>query len=333
MKTLQQHIAELSASARSEATVDIYSLLVEIVAACTTIGSHVRRLGLAKPSGWEPGTNVHGEKQTELDVFANQHLIERVSTHPRVGLIVSEEEADPIVVNGDATGEYLVAFDPLDGSSNLDVHVSVGTIFSVYRWHLAEATSGSTPSIPAGVHQLLAGYVLYGASIVLVYTTGNGVHGFTLDPELGAFVLSHPNVQMPLQGNSYSVNESSLSACPEYCRRFIESLKSATNGNAYRSRYIGSLVADFHRTLLKGGVFMYPPNSSYRDGKLRLLYEANPIAFLATQAGGLATNGSRRILDIAPISWHQCVPFFVGGKREMDRLAELAQQTLNDEYL
>lgn len=308
MKTFELHIAEQSESTRPNARGQLHSLLSEIVAACATISERVRR----------------------LDVFANQLLIERVGTVGRVGLIVSEEEEKPVVLADDPTdGDYLVVFDPLDGSSNLDAHVSVGTIFSVYSRVRAQTASMDAQLLQRGANQLMAGYVLYGASTVLVYTTGNGVHGFTLDPVIGTFVLSYPNIQMPKQGGIYSVNDSLATAFPEYCRRFLDCLKSRTNGSAYRSRYIGSLVADFHRTLLKGGVFLYPPTSCHRDGKLRLLYEANPIAYLAQQAGGMATNGAVRILDVVPTSLHQRVPLFVGGSFEMNLLAEFVQEPLH----
>ena len=209
-------------------------------------------------------------------------------------------------------------FDPLDGSSNIDVNVSVGTTFSILRRpEGVELNDLAQWVLQPGSKQIAAGYVVYGSSTILVYSVGNGVHGFTLDPSVGAYILSHPNMQMPGQGKYYSVNEAYRETFPPRYGEYIDRLRSGVLGQKYGSRYIGSMVADFHRTLLKGGVFLYPPTDSNPDGKLRLLYEANPIAFLTEQAGGMAIDGQRRVLDIEPTSIHQRTPLVVGSRREL----------------
>jgi fructose-1,6-bisphosphatase I len=242
-----------------------------------------------------------------------------------VGILASEENEQPVVVLERAEqGEYIVVFDPLDGSSNIDVNVSVGTIFSILRRD-PPSSEPVRDVLQPGHKQIAAGYVVYGSSTMLVYTTGHGAHGFTLDPAIGAFVLSHPDIQMPQRGSVYSVNEANADSFPEFFRRYLHALKSGEDGVQYSSRYIGSLVADFHRTLLKGGIFLYPPTERYPRGKLRLLYEANPIAFIAEQAGGQATDGQQRILDIVPDNLHQRTPLAVGSEYEMQRLATFAR--------
>jgi fructose-1,6-bisphosphatase I len=242
-----------------------------------------------------------------------------------VAVMASEENDEPIVVPRDRQqGKYVVVFDPLDGSSNIDVNVSVGTIFSILR---RDPDPGATRDplidvLQPGRRQVAAGYVVYGSSTMLVYTTGNGVFGFTLDPAIGAYLLSHERITMPARGSIYSVNEANSDSFPEPYQRFLAHLRSGQAGRTYSSRYIGSLVADFHRTLLKGGVFLYPPTRHHPQGKLRLLYEANPIAFLAEQAGGKATEGTRNILDIPPTSLHQRTPLVVGSREEVELLSE-----------
>jgi fructose-1,6-bisphosphatase I len=241
-----------------------------------------------------------------------------------VAALVSEEDEEPVTFNRSVeTGRYIIVFDPLDGSSNIDVNVNVGTIFSVLRRLPADRSADLAESVlQHGYAQVAAGYVLYGPSTVLVYTTGHGAHGFTLDPTIGAFVLTSEHMKMPAQGSYYSVNEANQATWPDEYRAYIGKLRSGALGRQYSSRYIGSLVADFHRTLLKGGVFLYPPTKDQPGGKLRLLYEANPLAFIAEQAGGMATDGKRRILDIKPEGIHQRTPFMVGGQREMEALLD-----------
>jgi fructose-1,6-bisphosphatase I len=324
--TVQQHIMAEQRRRFPQASGEFSWLLSGITLAAKIIESKVRRAGLADVLGVAGATNVQGEAQQKLDVLANQALLYCLGVRGNVAVMASEENEQPVIVDRDRHhGRYVVVFDPLDGSSNIDVNVSVGTIFSILR---RPADPGGTRDplgdvLQPGHSQVAAGYVVYGSSCVLVYTTGNGVHAFTLDPEIGAFVLCHENVKMPEQGNLYSVNEANSDGFPEGYRRFLARLRAGEAGRTYSSRYIGSLVADFHRTLLKGGVFLYPPTASHPGGKLRLMYEANPIAFLAEQAGGLATDGTRRILDVAPTGLHQRTPLVVGGRAEVEMLKEM----------
>jgi fructose-1,6-bisphosphatase I len=236
-----------------------------------------------------------------------------------VAVLVSEENEHPVTFDRAAdSGKYIVIFDPLDGSSNIDVNVSVGTIFSILK--RPDGAPDSNPKsviLQPGHQQVAAGYVVYGSSTILVYTAGRGVHGFTLDPSVGAYALSHDNLRMPKQGGYYSANEANMERFPPEYRAFLAKLRAGDLGRSYSSRYIGSLVADFHRTLLKGGVFLYPPTAAHPNGKLRLLYEANPIAFIAEQAGGRAIDGRNRILDIQPNDIHQRTPLVVGSETEV----------------
>jgi len=328
--TAAQHIFEQQRESYPTATGEFSWLLSGLTLAGKMVAAQVRRAGLVDILGSAGAENVQGEEQQKLDVYANRALLHCLGHRGNVGILASEENDDPLIVLRDPQrGEYIVVFDPLDGSSNIDVNVSVGTIFSILRRDEGSAQKPADDVLQPGVKQIAAGYVVYGSSTMLVYTTGHGVHGFTLDPAIGAFVLSHPNIQMPERGALYSVNEANADSFPEYCRRFLHWLKSGRDGTVYSSRYIGSLVADFHRTLLKGGIFLYPPTARYSEGKLRLLYEANPIAMLAEQAGGSATDGHRRILEIQPTELHQRTPLMVGSRYEMDRLHEFAEQAAN----
>jgi len=241
-----------------------------------------------------------------------------------VGILASEENEEPVTLRASPRAKYAIVFDPLDGSSNIDVNVSVGTIFSILRRPESSLAGGVDPLVDLlqpGSRQIAAGYVVYGPSTILVYTTGRGVHGFTLDPSVGAYVLSHENIKMPPRGKYYSCNEAYQENFPAAYRDYLVQLKK----QKYASRYIGSLVADFHRTLLKGGVFLYPPTSDHPQGKLRLLYEANPIAFIAEQAGGSASDGTKRILDIQPASVHARTPLVVGSRDEMTAFARMIE--------
>jgi fructose-1,6-bisphosphatase I len=324
--TVQQHILEEQRRHHPHATGEFSWLLSGITLAAKIIDSRVRRAGLADVLGATGECNVQGEAVQKLDVLANQALLHCLGKRGNVAVMASEENEEPVVVERDrGEGRYVVVFDPLDGSSNIDVNVSVGTIFSILRRE-PDPSGRRDPLIDVlqpGHRQLAAGYVVYGSSTVLVYTTGNGVHGFTLDPSIGAFIICNENIRMPAQGSLYSVNEANSDGFPEPYRRFLERLRSGKAGRTYSSRYIGSLVADFHRTLLKGGIFLYPPTRQYPDGKLRLLYEANPIAFLAEQAGGAATDGTGRILDVTPTGLHQRTPLIVGSRHEVGLLQEL----------
>jgi fructose-1,6-bisphosphatase I len=317
--TVQQHILREQSKVPG-ASGEFSWLLSGITLATKMIQAMVRRAGLNDILGMQGSINVQGEIQQKLDVYANKAIVHCLSVRDSVAVLASEENEEPILVDkGSPNSKYIIVFDPLDGSSNIDINVSVGTTFSVLR-----RDTMTTPSLDPmagvlqpGLKQVAAGYVVYGSSTILVYSVGSGVHGFTLDPLIGAYVLSHENIRMPERGKYYSVNEGYRDSFPVPYQRYIDSLRKGALGKPYASRYIGSMVADFHRTLLKGGVFMYPPTADHPEGKLRLLYEANPIAFLAEQAGGVAMDGTQRIMEIEPKSIHQRTPLIVGGQAEM----------------
>lgn len=324
--TIQQHIMAEQRRRYPQASGEFSWLLSGITLATKMIASWVRRAGLSDVLGSTGQSNVQGETVQKLDVLANQTLLHCLGARGNVAIMASEEDEEPVVVERDRSqGKYVVVFDPLDGSSNIDVNVSVGTIFSILRREPDPSRSRDplVDVLQPGCKQVAAGYVVYGSSTMLVYTTGNGVHGFTLDPSIGAFMLSHENITMPHQGNTYSVNEANTDGFPEGYRRFLAALRSGEAGRTYSTRYIGSLVADFHRTLLRGGIFLYPPTRQHAGGKLRLMYEANPIAFLAEQAGGLATDGRGRILDVQPTDLHQRTPLVVGSPVEVEMLRKM----------
>jgi fructose-1,6-bisphosphatase I len=320
--TIEQHILDEQRRLSPNASGEFSWLLSGITFATKIIGANIRRAGLVHVIGSAGHANVQGEMQQKLDVLANQTLLDCLGGRGNVAVMASEENEEPVVVEHDREhGEYVVVFDPLDGSSNIDVNVSVGTIFSILG-RAPDPTRVRNPLadvLQAGRRQLAAGYVVYGSSTMMVYTTGHGVFGFTLDPTVGAYLLSHPNIRMPERGAIYSVNGANSDSFPEPYLNLLRNLRA----RGYTSRYIGSLVADFHRTLLKGGVFLYPPTKAHPSGKLRLMYEASPIAFLAEQAGGRATNGLDDILDIAPTDLHQRVPLAVGSREEVESLREL----------
>jgi fructose-1,6-bisphosphatase I len=323
LMTVQQHFLTEQRRLFPDASGEFSWLLSGITLATKMIAAKVRRAGLVDILGAVGGKNVQGEAVQKLDVIANQALLHCLGNRGNVAVMASEEDEEPIVVERDwMHGKYVVVFDPLDGSSNIDVNVSVGTIFSILRRE-PFPEPGRKPIddvLQPGLRQVAAGYVVYGSSTMFVYTAGNGVNGFTLDPSIGAYVISHPNIVMPAHGSTYSVNEANADSFPEGYRRYLAHLKSGAAGRPYSTRYIGSLVADFHRTLLKGGVFLYPPTKSHPGGKLRLLYEANPIAFLAEQAQGLATDGKHRILEKQPLGLHERTTLLVGSREEMELL-------------
>ncbi len=326
--TVQQHILHEQARFPG-ASGQFSSILSGITLATKLIQAKVRRAGLSDIVGSHGEVNVQGEVQQKLDVYANEVLAHCLSVREIIGVLASEENETPLLVHGgseDAT--YAVVFDPLDGSSNIDVNVSVGTTFSILRRPAGVGLDEPESWVlQPGCRQIAAGYVVYGSSTILVYSAGNGVHGFTLDPAIGAYILSHPNMHMPQQGKYYSVNEAYRDAFPPLYGQYIDRLRSGALGHQYASRYIGSMVADVHRTLLKGGVFLYPPTEENRQGKLRLLYEANPVAFLFEQAGGVAIDGRQRILEIQPTSIHQRTPLIVGSPVEMRAFEQLARTT------
>ncbi|MEX0679542.1 MAG: class 1 fructose-bisphosphatase [Pirellulales bacterium] len=321
--TVQQHI--LREQRRIAGASGEFSwLLSGITLATKLIEAKVRRAGLSDILGVEGHMNVQGEVQQKLDVYANDMLLHALSVRETVAMMASEENEQPLLAHGGSpSAKYIVVFDPLDGSSNIDVNVSVGTTFSILRrTRPLDEPVAADEVLQPGSKQVAAGYVLYGSSTILVYSAGGGVHGFTLDPSIGAYVLSHPDIRMPRQGKYYSMNEAHLDHCPKPYGRYVARLRSGGLGRRYDSRYIGSMVSDFHRTLLKGGVFLYPPNDESPQGKLRLLYEANPIAYIAEQAGGKASDGRRRVLDVRPDSIHQRTPLVVGGVDEMQAFDE-----------
>ena len=300
-------------------------LLSDIGAAAKVITREVRKAGLVDILGAHGTTNIQGEEVQKLDIYANNTLISFLRSGGECAVIASEEDDDIIVVEDafDFTDpKYVVTMDPLDGSSNIDVNASIGTIFSIYRRVSKQGQASKEDALQKGNEQVAAGYVIYGSSTMLVLTTGNGVNGFTLDPSIGEFCLSHPGITISPEGKIFSVNEQNYHSFNPGVKKFIDHCKEsdAESGRPYRARYIGSLVADFHRNLLKGGIFMYPSTEKAPKGKLRLVYECNPMAFIVEQAGGRATNGTIRIMDIKPIELHQRVPFAVGSENLMDEL-------------
>ncbi|MBV9761393.1 MAG: class 1 fructose-bisphosphatase [Acidobacteriaceae bacterium] len=317
--TAQQHILEQQQAHAPDAGGTFSWLLSGITLATKMIEAKVRRAGLLDVLGSAGETNVQGETQQKLDIYANQALLHCLGLRDTVAILVSEENEEPVTFDrARETGKYVIFFDPLDGSSNIDVNVSVGTIFSIFRRPPKMDGGIEAAVLQPGWKQVAAGYVVYGSSTILVYSAGKGVFGFTLNPDIGAYVLSHDNLRMPHQGNFYSVNEAQAHTFPAPYREYIGRLRSGALGREYSSRYVGSLVADFHRTILKGGVFVYPPTRGYPRGKLRLLYEANPLAFIAEQAGGMACDGEQRILEIQPREIHERTPLVVGGRAELE---------------
>ncbi|MDR1490368.1 MAG: class 1 fructose-bisphosphatase [Desulfovibrio sp.] len=305
-------------------------LLYDLILAAKLISRNVTKAGLLDVLGETGEINVQGEDVQKLDDYANRIIIHRMQRSGALCAMASEENADIIPIPDRFThGDYILIFDPLDGSSNIDVNINVGTIFSILR-RISPPEQDVTQNdvLQPGYKQMAAGYVMYGPSTMLVYTTGQGVHAFTLDPSVGEFLLSQNNMQIPETGRTYSVNEGNITFWDEKTARAVQSFKGTDNprGKPYTHRYVGSLVADFHRTLLKGGIFMYPMDYKIPDhprGKLRLLCEASPMAMLAEQAGGVASDGHRRILEIVPETLHTRVPLFVGSKNDVEHVMEI----------
>ncbi len=317
-----------------DATGELSGLLYDIALAAKMIANKVRMAGLADIIGSTENENVQGEIQQKLDVLANDMIIKALDHSGRLCAMASEEEPDIIQIPDNfRCGKYCLLFDPLDGSSNIDVNVPVGTIFSVLRKITRGSRGEMEDMLQPGRRQVAAGYIIYGSSTMMVYTTGQGVHGFTLDPQIGEFLLSHPNIRIPEHGRYLSVNDSYEQVWDEDVRALMRRYRGLDGVRAPMSvRYVGSLVADFHRNLLGGGLFAYPANEKNPRGKLRLLYEANPLAFIVEQAGGLASNGSIRILDVEPVELHQRTPLFIGSKSDVitaDRM--LAQPVLAEQ--
>lgn len=305
---------------------ELSRLLNDIAIAAKVVSRDVRKAGLIDDIlGAQGEVNVQGEAQQKLDVIADKQFIKMFELGGEVCGIGSEENDDYMAFDNinSRNGKYVVLFDPLDGSSNIDVNVSIGTIFSIYK---RQSPIGSLATLEdmlqAGNEQVAAGYVLYGSSTMLVYTTGHGVNGFTLDPSIGEFCLSHADMKMPESGRVYSMNEGNIDDCHEGIKNYVKFCQSFDNdyGSPYSGRYIGSLVADFHRNLIKGGIYIYPVTTAAPKGRLRLLYECNPLAMIAEQAGGLATDGTQRILDIKPETLHQRCAYMVGSKKMVEKL-------------
>ncbi len=311
------------------ATGQFTRLLTELIFAAKIISREVNKAGLVDILGLTGEINVQGEQVRKLDDFANRVLIYRMQQAGILCAMASEENADIIEVPDDRPkGDYLLVFDPLDGSSNIDVNVNIGTIFSIRKKTSDRNYVTLEDFLQKGSTQVAAGYFIYGPSTILVYTTGQGVDGFTLDPSVGEFLLSHPSIKIPETGKVYSVNEAYTSYWDDKVKATVNYFKSPENerGKPYTARYIGSLVADFHRNLFYGGIFMYPADKkdpAKPHGKLRLLCEAAPLAFVVEQAGGAATDGSRRILDIKPTALHQRVPLFIGSKKDVEKATQL----------
>jgi len=305
-------------------------LVSQICLAAKIINAEVNKAGLVEILGLTGKKNIQGEEVQKLDEYANEVFRRALDHTGYVSALASEEMDEPYLIPGDFVddGQYVVVYDPLDGSSNIDVNVSIGSIFSILR----RRSPGNGPTtmedfLQPGAAQLCAGYVIYGSSTMLVYTSGRGVHGFTLDPSVGEFFLSHPDIQIPPRGRIYSINEGNSAYWHDEVARYIAHLKAEdkASGRPYSGRYIGSLVADFHRNLLKGGVFLYPGDKKSKTGKLRLLYECNPMAFIVEQAGGAATDGTRRILEIQPGKLHQRVPLVIGSRDDVAEATRFLQ--------
>jgi len=330
-QTLGEFIIENQASFKYSSG-ELSSLLNSIRLAAKVVNHEVNKAGLVDIIGSAGEVNVQGENQQKLDVYANEKFIQTLTNRNIVCGIASEEEDDFVSINSydeNHQNKYIVLIDPLDGSSNIDVNVSVGTIFSIYR----RVTPVGTPVtledfLQTGNQQVAAGYIVYGTSTMLVYTTGDGVNGFTLNPAIGSFYLSHPDMKFPEDGNIYSVNEGNYIQFPQGIKDYIKYCQKDEDERPYTSRYIGSLVSDFHRNMIKGGIYMYPQSSKNPNGKLRLLYECNPMAFLAEQANGKASDGFTRILDIKPTELHERVPFICGSKNMVDKCEEFMKKAL-----
>src|SRR3954471_10152492 len=313
--TLREHVLHGMHAAKG-ATGEFTSLLNHISLAIRIINSRVRAAGLADLLGYTGETNVQGESVQKLDTFSNEVLMNVLERSGHCGVIASEELEDAQLA--DHHGKYVVLFDPLDGSSNIDTNVGIGTIFAVLRRQEPKLSRRSLgDALRPGREIVAAGYVLYGPSTIFVMSTGQGAHGFTLDPSIGEFFLSNPDIKCPPCGSCYSVNEGNYSRWAPEIQKWARHVKGDAGSTAMSARYVGSLVADAHRTLLKGGIFAYPADTKSKNGKLRLLYEANPMAFLFEQAGGAATNGKERILDVVPSEIHQRTPLILGSKDDV----------------
>ena len=304
------------------------ALFSDLAVAAKIISREVNKAGLIDILGSAEYNNIQGEEVQKLDEYANDTIVNTMKYGGHLSGMASEEVDDIIPIPKDLPkGDYLLLFDPLDGSSNIDVNISVGTIFSILKCLPSDCRGTLKDFLKAGIEQVCSGYIIYGSSTVLVYTTGHGVHGFTLDPSVGEFLLSHEDIRIPERGNIYSINEANSGRWHQGTRDYIEKIKLDTERQR-TGRYVGSLVADFHRNLLKGGIFLYPADTKNTNGKLRLLYEANPLAFIVEQAGGRASNGDQRILEIKPQELHQRTPLIIGSKTDVEEAVACSQEPL-----
>lgn len=325
--TLIQHLRRCQKMTEG-ATGEFTSLMMEILVAAKFVSLEVNCAGLGESIlGLTGRVNIHGEEVQKLDDYANEIFTKLLGNSGLICAITSEEHDKPVIIPPDQAGKYVFMMDPLDGSSNIDVNVSIGTIFSIYRKQSPGKEVTDEDLLQKGSQQVASGYIIYGSSTMFVYTSGEGVHGFTLDPSLGEFFLSHNNIKIPESGTTYSINEGNIENWEEPQKNLVDYMKEQDKETQrpYKLRYIGSLVSDFHRTLLKGGIFMYPGDQKNPCGKLRYAFEAAPLAFIVEHAGGQATDGKTRILDIVPTDIHQRTPLFIGSTREVD----LAEKFLN----
>jgi fructose-1,6-bisphosphatase I len=324
--------------AHPHASGDFTQLLMDIALAGKVVSREINKAGLVEIIGLTGETNIHGEQVQKLDDFANHTFLGILERSGRACMLATEENVNAIkIMPPYETGHYAVSLDPLDGSSNIDANVSVGTIFSIHRKMSTGSRGDEQDLLQIGRTQAAAGYIIYGSSTMMVYSTGNGVHGFTLDPSVGEFLLSHPDIRVPRRGHQYSVNEGNSLYWSKGIKEYITFIKQKdpASGRPYTSRYIGSLVSDFHRNLLQGGIFLYPSDTKdpkKKFGKLRLLYEAAPMAFVCEHAGGYATSGTRNILDIEPVDIHQRTPLIVGSYEDVKDCEEfIAEYDLTEE--
>lgn len=332
-KTFYRHIIDQERNI-PDATGQLSDLLADIALACKIISLEVNRAGLIDILGFTGDENVQGEAVKKLDVYANDMLTNTMKAGGHICAVCSEEEEefipleDKYILNNAISNKYICHFDPLDGSSNIEANISIGTIFSIYK-RISESGPGTEQDcLQPGVEQVAAGYVVYGSSTFLVYTAGKGVHGFTLDPTVGEFLLSYENMQIPKKSKTYSINEGNYCKWSDGMKKYIDYLKEddKETNRPYSSRYVGSLVADFHRNLLYGGIFIYPADKKNTNGKLRLMYEANPLAFIVEQAGGRASTGKQRILEVAPKALHQRVPLFIGSEDDVKQAESFLEE-------
>ncbi|MEZ2334571.1 class 1 fructose-bisphosphatase [Mucilaginibacter sp. RCC_168] len=333
-KTLGQFIIEKQADF-PYAKGELSRLLRDIGIAAKIVNREVNKAGLMDMQGEAGSTNVQGESQQKLDIYANEQFITALKSGGECCIVASEENEEIVMLDTDVSldAKYIVAIDPLDGSSNIDVNVSVGTIFSIYRRQSTSGRATLADVLQKGVNQVAAGYVIYGTSTMLVYTTGKGVNGFTLDPSIGEFCLSHPDMKIPKTGIIYSINEGYYVHFPQGVKSYIKycQVEDEATHRPYSSRYVGSMIADLHRSMIKGGIFIYPVTAATPGGKLRLVYECNPMSFVIEQAGGRATDGKNRIMELDVNSLHQRTPIFIGSEQMVLKAEEFMANAVEEE--